>query len=68
MWKVRVSKEILNVSIILFATLFAGTVLNTVSRDLALHGFLSVLSPRHAIAYHYISSTWKASGDGCITR
>lgn len=56
MWKVRVSKETLNVSIILFATLFADTVLNTVSRDLALHGFLSVLSPRHAIAYHYIST------------
>lgn len=48
--------ETLNVSIILFATLFADTVLNTVSRDLALHGFLSVLSPRHAIAYHYIST------------
>lgn len=35
---------------------FADTVLNTVSRDPTLHRFLSVLSPRHAIAYHYISS------------
>lgn len=52
--------ETLNVSIILFATLCFK---HCFSRS---YGFLSVLSPRHAIAYHYIPTrtTWKAGIGG----